>query len=147
MSAAGFEAGCACGRIGLELACEPLAQFFCHCDDCQCFFGAAYVATAMYARECVRITRGEPQVWVPKINHRHFCRDCGTRLFSEVPGMGVRGVNAYLLPQGSFRPTFHVQCQYASRPVRDTLPHYRVYPAAFGGTDDDIESRDPAWRR
>ena len=135
MSVAGLRVGCGCGRIGLELAGEPLAQFFCHCDDCQRFFGAAYVATAMYAAESLRISRGDPQVWVPKVNRRHFCRDCGTRLFSEVPGMGVRGLNAYLLPEGLFQPAFHVQCQHASRPVQDALPHYLGYPAAFGGSD------------
>lgn len=98
------------------------------------------MATAMYAAERVRITRGVPQVWVPKRNRRHFCRDCGTRLFSEVPGMGVRGLNAYLLPEGSFRPAFHVQCQHALHPVQDALPHYRGYPAAFGGTDALVEA-------
>ncbi len=33
---------CRCGAVELELASEPIVQFFCHCDDCQAVHGAAY---------------------------------------------------------------------------------------------------------
>jgi hypothetical protein len=45
---------------------------------------------------------------------------------------------ANLLPEGTFKPTFHIQCQHALRPVRDDLPHYKGYPAPFGGTDETV---------
>jgi hypothetical protein len=70
---------------------------------------------------------------------RTTCPECGTRIFAEVPGMGVRGVTGFLLPKGTFRPTFHIQCQFAVRPVKDDLPHYKAYPAQFGGSDETVD--------
>jgi hypothetical protein len=51
----------------------------------------------------------------------------------------LRGVNGYLLPPGEFNATFHMQCQFAVRPVRDELPHYKSRPARFGGTDETVD--------
>jgi hypothetical protein len=48
-------------------------------------------------------------------------------------------LNGYLLPQGEFRPTFHVQCRFAVRPVSDELPHFKAMPARFGGSDEVVE--------
>jgi hypothetical protein len=45
---------------------------------------------------------------------------------------------ASLLPKGSFSPTFHIQCQHAVRPVRDDLPHFKGFPASFGGSDEKV---------
>jgi len=35
------EIQCRCGAVWIELTAEPIAQFFCHCDDCQAVHGAA----------------------------------------------------------------------------------------------------------
>ena len=51
----------------------------------------------------------------------------------------MRSVNAYLLPKGVFRAQFHVQCQHAVRPIVDNLPHYRGFPAAFGGKEEFVD--------
>ncbi|GLS17552.1 hypothetical protein GCM10007874_05670 [Labrys miyagiensis] len=59
-------------------------------------------------------------------------------LFSEIDGVGMRSVNGYLLPKGEFRPQFHVQCQHAVLPVVDDLPHYKGFPAAFGGREEFV---------
>src|ERR1700722_9076909 len=50
----------------------------------------------------------------------------------------VRGVNGYLLPPSKFQPAFHVQCQFAVRPIVDDLPHYKGMPARFGGSDEAV---------
>ncbi|MEO8179198.1 MAG: hypothetical protein ABI895_10235 [Deltaproteobacteria bacterium] len=50
----------------------------------------------------------------------------------------VRGVNGYLLPPSEFKPTFHMHCRFAVRPVVDNLPHYKSRPARFGGNDELI---------
>ena len=26
---------CRCGGVEMEISADPIAQFFCHCDDCQ----------------------------------------------------------------------------------------------------------------
>ena len=49
---------CRCGAVELELASEPIVQFFCHCDDCQAVHGAAYAPESVYPADMVRIVRG-----------------------------------------------------------------------------------------
>ena len=130
---------CRCGAVELEAAVEPIAQFFCHCDDCQAAHGAAYAPESVYPADSVQIVRGDPKSWTLKRNPRFFCRDCGTRLFIDVLALRVRGVNGYLLPEGDFLPQFHMQCRFAVRPVVDELPHYKFRPAQFGGSDETVE--------
>jgi hypothetical protein len=120
----------------VELRGAPVTQFFCHCDDCQTVHGAAYIPVAMYPATAVSVISGTPSTWKLRSTPRTTCPECGTRLFAEVPGMGVRGVTGFLLPKGTFQPAFHVQCQFAVRPVKDDLPHYKAYPARFGGADE-----------
>jgi hypothetical protein len=130
---------CRCGGVHLEVSGEPLVQFFCHCDDCQAMHGAAYVPESVYPADSVAVTRGTAAQWTLKRNPRFFCPTCGTRLFVDVLALGVRGVNSLLLPPGVFQPSFHMQCQFAVRPVLDGLPHFRSRPARFGGSDEPVD--------
>lgn len=130
---------CRCGAVELEISGEPVAQFYCHCDDCQAVHGGAYVPESAYPADAVRVLRGDPLTWKLKRSPRFTCRGCGTRLFIEALRVGLRGVNGYLLPPGEFEPTFHMQCQFAVRPVMDDLPHYKSRPARFGGTDEVVD--------
>jgi hypothetical protein len=130
---------CRCGAIEIQVVGEPIAQFFCHCDDCQAVHGAAYVPESAYPADVVRVTRGAPSTWRLKRNPRFTCRDCGTRLFIDVLALRVRGVNGALLPPGRFQPQFHMHCQFAVRPIVDALPHYKSRPARFGGSDDQVD--------
>jgi hypothetical protein len=125
--------------VHVELSGEPSAQFFCHCDDCQVVHGAAYIPVAMYPANCVKVSRGVPIAWKLRTTGRMTCPECGTRIFADVGQIGIRGVNGLLLPKGVFRPAFHMQCQYAVRPIRDDLPHYKGFPARFGGSDETME--------
>ena len=133
-----IEAQCRCGAIGLTIAGEPAVQLYCHCDDCQSAHGAAYVPAAIYAAEAVEVVRGNPAPMVVKSTERMRCAACGAYLFAELPGVGMRGVSAYLLPKGRFKPQFHVQCAHAVLPVLDDLPHYKRFPASFGGAEEFV---------
>jgi hypothetical protein len=117
---------CRCGAVELEITAQPIAQFYCHCDDCQVVHGAAYVPESVYPADAVRVVRGQPLTWALRRSPRFTCAACGTRLFIDVVARGLRGVNGYLLPSGGFNPSFHMQCQFAVRPVVDGLPHYRA---------------------
>jgi hypothetical protein len=130
---------CRCGAVEVEISGDPIAQFFCHCDDCQVVHGGAYMPESVYPADCVRVVRGTPSSWKLKRNPRFTCRDCGTRLFIDVVALGLRGVNGYLLPPGRFQPQFHMQCQFAVQAVTDKLPHYKSRPARFGGSDETVE--------
>jgi hypothetical protein len=124
-------------KVSLEAA--PVAQFYCHCDHCQRAHGAAYVPVSMYRAEHVKVVSGDPGMWKLHVTPRATCHDCGTRLFTEPPGLGVRAVMAILLPEGSFTPQFHIQCRFALAPVKDSLPHYKWFPEIFGGSNDVVE--------
>jgi hypothetical protein len=130
---------CRCGEVEIEISAEPLAQFFCHCDDCQAMHGAAYVPESVYPAEAVRIIRGEPTSWILKRNPRSICRVCGTKLFIEVATLNLRGVNGYLLPDDAFHPQFHMQCRFAVCAIRDDLPHYRARAPQFGGPEEFVD--------
>ncbi|WP_224365250.1 GFA family protein [Hyalangium versicolor] len=130
---------CLCGAVQLELTGEPIAQLYCHCDDCQAVHGAAYVPAVMYRIPATRLVRGELGMCKRKVTPRTSCRECGTRMFAEPPGLGIRGVTALLLPPGMFKPTFHMQCQHALLPIKDGLPHFKGFPAAFGGSDEQVD--------
>jgi hypothetical protein len=131
-----MQISCRCGEVEIAIAAEPVAQIFCHCDDCQAMHGAAYVPESVYPTEAVTIIKGEPASWTLKHNPRLFCRVCGTRLFIEVARLNLRGVNGCLLPDGAFRPQFHMHCRFAVRPVRDDLAHYRARAPQFGGPEE-----------
>jgi hypothetical protein len=129
---------CRCGAVAQRISGEPAVQLYCHCDDCQSAHGAAYMLSAIYPAPAVAVVSGEPVALVVKSTERMRCADCGTHLFSELPRVGMRSVNPYLLPKGAFRPQFHVQCQHAALPVVDELPHYKGFPAAFGGREEFV---------
>jgi hypothetical protein len=112
-----------------------MMQYFCHCDDCQAVHGKAY-AMSLYPAPAVSVVRGDTVVFTLRTSPRTKCKRCGTYLFAEVPGYGVRGVNADLLPGGMFNPEFHIQCRYAAVPIQDDLPHYKGTPARFRGSDE-----------
>jgi hypothetical protein len=129
---------CRCGAVELEISAEPIVQFYCHCDDCQAVHGGAYAPESVYPADAVKVVRGDPTTWKLKRNPRFTCPECGTRLFIDVVGRDLRGVNGYLLPPGEFQPAFHVQCQFAVRPIVDDLPHYKGMPVRFGGSDEMV---------
>jgi hypothetical protein len=126
---------CSCGAVEIQLSGPPMAQYYCHCDDCQTVHGSAYAST-LYKTPAVTVLRGETVAFTLKTSPRTKCKQCGTYLYAEVPGYGVRGVNAHLLPAGTFHPEFHLQCRYAASPIADDLPHFKGIPARFNGSDE-----------
>lgn len=130
---------CRCGEIEIELSAPPLAQFYCHCDDCQAMHGAAYVPESVYPAEAVKVVRGTPVSWTLKRNPRFTCPTCGTRLFIDVLARGLRGLNGTLLPPEQFQPALHMHCRFAVRPVEDALPHYKSLAPQYGGPDEKVD--------
>ncbi|WP_204315798.1 GFA family protein, partial [Klebsiella pneumoniae] len=46
---------CPCGAVHMRINGEPIAQFWCHCADCQRVHGAAYVAESLYPADAVEV--------------------------------------------------------------------------------------------
>lgn len=126
---------CRCGSVRLTITGEPVAQIYCHCDDCQAAHAAAYVAASIYPSAAVQFEGGALTQVVIRRTPRMHCAACHTYLFAQIASPSLRSVNAWLLPPGAFKPKMHVQCQHALLPVQDDLPHYKAFPPAFGGSD------------
>jgi hypothetical protein len=126
---------CNCGAVEIRVATRPMAQYFCHCDDCQAVHGGPY-AVSLYKSENVSVARGDTVAFVLRTTPRTQCASCAMFLFAEVPGYGVRGLNAELLPKEQFNPQFHLQCQFSARRIADALPHFKALPAEFGGSGE-----------
>jgi hypothetical protein len=131
---------CRCGAIVLAVHGRPIAQVYCHCGDCQLAHGAAYVPNIVYPAEAIAVTKGMPAAFAVKAAPRHYCSDCGTLLFTQVQGVPLVSLNAYLFGRLSFAPEAHLHCADAVMPVVDNLPHYIDLPEEFGGT-----GRTAAW--
>lgn len=129
---------CRCGSVQLRVATAPTAQFYCHCDDCRAVTGGAFIPLALFPTDAVAVNAGDTFTWTYKTLPRTRCSSCGTFLFEEPLGLGLRGVSGFLLPADMFKPAFHSQCQYAVLPVKDDLPHFKGLPASFGGTDETV---------
>lgn len=129
---------CHCGHVKIKLTGSPLADLYCHCYDCQRIAGAGCVPYSVYPTDAVEITEGETRSWALVNNPRIRCARCSTLLFGNPVGMGIRGISAYLLPKGTFKPQMHIMCKDALVPVKDDLPHFAGFPAAFGGSDDKV---------
>jgi hypothetical protein len=129
---------CPCRAVTLRVSAEPLAQFWCHCADCQTVHGAAYVAEAIYPADSVEILSGETTAFALRHTPRISCARCGTRLMVELAEIEMRAVNGYLLGD-AFTPSLHIHCREAVAPVHDGLPHYASLPAAFGGDEKLVD--------
>jgi hypothetical protein len=93
---------CSCGAVEMRITGKAMVQYLCHCDDCQAVHGKAFPCS-LYPAPAVSVVRGETDVFTLRTSPRTKCTRCGTYLFAEVPGYGVRGVNADLLPKGMFK--------------------------------------------
>ena len=133
------EISCLCGAVKVRIKGEPVEQFYCHCDDCQAISGGAYVSVAIFPSAAVAVAQGVPVTWKYKVLPRQRCAACGTQLMAEVPGLDQVGVKANLLPVDMFKPRFHINCRYAVLPVKDDLPHFKSFPAKFGGSDETVD--------
>jgi hypothetical protein len=129
---------CPCGEISMEISGPPQCQMFCHCEDCRSLHGGGTLGLAIFAAGDFRLTKGVPAAWTLRKVARQHCPTCGTRLFAHLPEMGLTMVFATLLPEGMFRPEFHIHCLGAVLPVADALPHYKDMPAVFGGSGECV---------
>ena len=86
MSEKPFATGsCLCGKVSLKAAVKPLLMGQCHCTDCQKSSGTGHMSLAFFPKETVSI-EGETSAYTAVADNgaevtRHFCPDCGSRLF------------------------------------------------------------------
>lgn len=137
MSGQPFATGkCLCGKVNYSVNSEPLKMAQCHCKDCQQSSGTGHFSLAFFDKDSVNI-EGETSSYttqsddVAKVT-RHFCSECGSRLF------GTNSVNSSLISiavgcvddSSWFKPQAIVynkrkpewDCMDTSLPVFDEMP-------------------------
>ncbi|WP_404403256.1 GFA family protein [Pelagibacterium halotolerans] len=78
---------CLCGAITFTVANPPVRMAQCHCEQCRRSTGTGHIVQAFFKREDVAI-EGKTATYKSIADSgsertRHFCPNCGSRLFAE----------------------------------------------------------------
>jgi hypothetical protein len=134
---------CLCGEVQFEVTGEPLTMTYCHCDSCRRWVGAPVHGGSLFRSTQVRIVRGADHLTLFKRtkdsgSHRRFCRDCGSGLFNEHPGIELTDVMASSVPDLAFEPKLHTNYAEKIVSIFDGLPKYRDFDPAVGGSGETL---------
>ncbi len=129
---------CFCGAVAVEVTGEPEGMGYCHCRSCRSWSGGPVNAFSLWKPDAVRVTAGAEHVGTfqkTEISQRQFCTQCGGHLMTNHPTLGLVDVFAATIPTLAFVPGVHVNYAETVLPMRDGLPKFADFPAAFGGSD------------
>ncbi len=133
-----FTGQCACGDIQYTCREAPLAQFNCHCRQCQTASGGAFVTVALVHENALSITKGSVKYYrsqgdTGRWTDRGFCINCGTPMFAKGEvGPGYISIKPGTMHDPSwFAPTIDTWastapnwlCQNADLPKADKTPN------------------------
>ncbi|MFP6743198.1 MAG: GFA family protein [Alphaproteobacteria bacterium] len=76
--------GCMCGAVRFRGEGAPVRVGLCHCETCRRNTGTMFLTFAVFPRDRLVIEAGETgYLQSSPEGRRHFCRDCGSPVFSE----------------------------------------------------------------
>ena len=85
--------GCLCGAVRYEIGGTPQFVAQCYCRDCQKATGTGHTTIVGIQSTDFALTNGTPRTYTSTGDsggkvHRHFCAQCGSRLFTtgDLPG-------------------------------------------------------------
>jgi hypothetical protein len=124
---------CLCGAVQVSIADEFLYAGYCHCPDCRASSGSAFSVRWHSQR------KGSIDLWGESIskfrknedNVIHFCRHCGSWLFSIVRNGEFAHVRlGVLIDDPGIRPTFHIYVGSKASwdTICDGLPQFAGLP-------------------
>ena len=108
---------CLCGAIRYEFQNAPAITGVCHCKNCQRQAGSAFSTLAGVPKAEFRVN-GEPKRYEDtdtdsgNIVERYFCADCGSPIYSALPGQPdtIFLKTGTLDDTSEFTAQFHVWC-------------------------------------
>ena len=132
---------CFCGTVTFDVAGDPMAMGYCHCESCRGWLAAPVHAFTMWPADAVTVTGGGDHIETflktpDTISHRQFCSKCGSAVMVLHPTLGAIDVPAANLKAVAFQPAVHVNYAETVLPMRDGLPKFRGFPVEFGGTGE-----------
>jgi hypothetical protein len=136
-----YKGECFCGAVKVEATGEPEGMGYCHCRSCRSWSGGPLNAFTLWKPERVSITAGSEHVATynkTPISDRKYCAKCGGHLMTNHPTLGVVDVFSATLPTLAFKPGLHINYAESVLPMKDGLPKFKDFPAAFGGSDEKV---------
>src|ERR1700756_56299 len=101
------QGGCLWGAVSYTISAKPIRMAQCHCKDCQRASGTGHMSLAFFRKDDVAVTGATKSFPVTadsgNTNTRHFCPQCGSRIFGENSGRpGMVGVSVGILDDNSW---------------------------------------------
>jgi hypothetical protein len=132
---------CFCGAVHIDVTGEPEAMGYCHCESCRSWSGGPVNAFSLWKPEAIRVAAGAEHVATyskTAASERQYCRKCGGHLMTRHPGLGLVDVYTATIPSLPFKPALHVNYSETVLPMRDGLTKLKDFPAAFGGSGEQV---------
>lgn len=130
---------CLCGAVKYSAPVEPVVVALCHCSHCQKQSGAAFSVNAGIPKGSLQFSAGKPATYQDTGGsgqpvYRHFCRDCGSPIFSDVvTSPQLDWLKAGTLTDASWvKPAINVWCESAQPWVAypEGVPRFARNPPA-----------------
>ena len=132
---------CFCGTVRIELAGEPEGMGYCHCRSCRSWSGGPVNAFTLWKPDALSVISGAASIATFKksaSSERQYCAKCGGHLMTNHPTLGLVDVFAATLPTLNFVPGVHINYAETVLPMRDGVPKLKDFPAAFGGSGEQM---------
>ena len=136
-----LKGACFCGAVQLEVSGDPEGMGYCHCGSCRAWSAGPVNAFTLWKPENVRVTAGGEHIATfakTAMSERRYCTQCGGHLMTHHPSLGLIDVYAAILPDLKFAPGLHINYSETVLPMRDGLPKLKDFPAAFGGSGEEV---------
>lgn len=141
MSSQTYKGHCFCGAVEYEVTGAPVAQVYCHCNDCRGWLGAPVHAATLWPKDKFRFTKGAGNLTVfakTPNSERQSCKTCGGHVSVNHPAMGMVDVLASGIEGFKFTPAVHVFYGEKMISMKDGLPKFAKMPKEFGGSGETL---------
>ncbi|HKT73533.1 MAG TPA: GFA family protein [Steroidobacteraceae bacterium] len=128
---------CFCGEVQFEVAGEPAAMGYCHCESCRHWSAGPVNAFSLWKTDALKVKKGAKSIGTfnkTLISYRKWCTKCGGHLFTHHPTMGLVDVYAVVLPTLRFQPGVHVNYQETVLHIHDGVTKMKDMPKEMGGS-------------
>ncbi len=135
-----YSGSCYCGAVTVSVQGDPMASGLCHCEDCQKFHAAPFMAWNVWPSDQVKVLGDTNASTRSPHLQRVSCKTCGGNVMGVLADMGMTVVFPSTLKHSGlkFAPQFHQFYQEHVVSFADGVPKFTDKPAEFGGSGNRI---------